>query len=66
MVLKSGHPPFGMIKISSKKLVTVKIAVPFSSHIGNFNGESLVFYYSLSERSVVNGWDERNLHLSTY
>ncbi len=52
MVLKSGHPPFGMIIISCHNLVTDEIAIPFSFHIGNFNGESLVFYYSF-QREVL-------------
>ena len=52
MVLKSRHPPFGMIKISCKKLVTDEVAIPFSFHIGIFNGESLVFYYSF-QREVL-------------
>lgn len=52
MVLKSGHPPFGMEKKICHILVTDEIAIPFSLHIGNFNGESLVFYYSF-QREVL-------------
>lgn len=52
MVLKSGHPPFGMVKKICHILVTDEIAIPFSLHIGNFNGESLVFYYSF-QREVL-------------
>jgi len=41
-----------MVIIPYHILVTVEIVIPFSFHIGNFNGESLVFYYSF-QREVL-------------
>lgn len=52
MVLKSEHPPFGMMKKFCHIPVTDEMVIPFSLHIGIFNGESLVFYYSF-QREVL-------------
>jgi len=52
MVLKSEYPPFGIMKKFCHILVTDEMVIPFSLHIGIFNGESLVFYYSF-QREVL-------------